>query len=321
MKQLLYLTLICLTLNSFGQSGSSKKADVDAIKSRTLLVVLEETNQELLNKLDQPEKDFYTSEIEKYNKAIQELAPKYWKFSKVEFKPRAEVNKLVKSKSPAFAYLQFSKITSNMTNMSGIKMMMDLRDGSDPTIGGAYSESALEVRLTENNPLSPPVYGVYMPSPFPTQGEIVYGLKQLQLQLKYKSEGLKDGAINAMMKENAKEMTKKTLLLDKARLGVKEEEVKKYYPYPYELVTKERIDEAFLKEESDKVAFVFIPRSGDSYNPNIVDTNEGKEMGRTNADATTGVGISTPDIDQVKKEMNRGKVRKDDLKIIAKQID
>jgi hypothetical protein len=203
---------------------------------------------------------------------------------------------------------------------AGVKTLMKIQKNDDVLIGGDYKETDVEVRLTENNPLAPPVYGAYLPSPFPTAGELVYGIKQVQLQLKYKSEGMKDGGINALMKQNAKEMPNKTLLLDKARIDLKEEDIKKLYPYPYELVTKERIDEAFLKEEADKVAFVYIPRTSGRFNPNIVDTNEGKEMARASADQTTGVGISTPELDAMKKELNKGKVRKDDLKIIAKQI-
>lgn len=320
MKKLILLFLSLWTTISLAQYGAAKQADAEAVKSRTLLVVLEEPNPDVIKKLDQAEKDYYNSEIEKYNKLIQEVMPKYWKFSKVEFKSRKEVNELVKSKNTNYAYFQFSKFSSSYQMPAGVKTLMKIQKNDDVLIGGDYKETDVEVRLTEKNPLGPPVYGAYMPSPFPTAGEMVYGIKQVQLQLKYKSEGLKDGAINAMMKQNAKEMPKYTLLIDKARIDLKEDEIKKHYPFPFELVTKERIDEAFLKEENDKVAFVFIHRSSGSYNPNIVDTNEGKEMARTSADQSTGVSISTPEIDAMKKEINKGKIRKDDLKIIAKQI-
>lgn len=320
MKKVLTLLLLlaCITLKA--QWGLAKKETVDALKSRTLIVVVEEPNAELMKKLDAAQKEFYSKDVEEYNISMKELMPKYWKWNdKVEFKTRSEVEQLVKSKSKLFAYIENTKYKVNFANKMSLNATQKLKKGELMLMGGDYAETAMAVRLTDENSLGNPVYGIYLPSVFPSKGEMVFALKQLQLQLKYKSQGMKDGAINSLYKENAKQLVSKTLLLSKEKISLSEAEVKKVYPFTFQIVDMNRIEQAFLSDDATCVTFVFVPRAGGIVSTYVVDTNEGMEMGRTSNDQTTGFSISTPALDAVQKEDTKGTIRKDDLKIIAKQ--
>ncbi len=315
----LFLFLAFVSQVAFAQLGSSKKDDVTLIKDRVLLIVVEEPKAELMDKLKDDDKTFYQTEIDEYNALIKKVLPKYWKFStKIEFQTRTEVNKLVKSKNEKYAYLEYSKFRVHFSNSMGLKATKNMKNGKFNLVGG-YEESSFDIRLCEDNPLGVPVYGVYMPSVEPNEGEMVYALKQMQLQLNRKLEGLKDIGIYSLYKDNARQMSGMKLLIDKELLNIEENEIEKYYTFPYEVVDKARIDKAFVDEESGVFTFVFIPRSGGETSTVVVDTKDGNEMGRTDNSRTTGVSVSVGNMDKYKKEFTKGSIRKDDLKIIAKQ--
>lgn len=322
MKKLLILPLLLAFTAANAQWGSAKQQDCQAIKNRTLIVVVEETNANLVKKLDPDEKDFYNKEVDEYNAMMKQLMPKYWKYNdKVIFKTRSEVEQLVKSKSKDYAYMEDNKFTSNYANHAALKATMKIQEGKTPLFGSDYSETAICIRLTDDNPNGNPVYGIYLPSAFPTSGQMVYGLKQLELYLQYKNDGKKELEINKLYKENAKNLASKTLLIDKDETSLTDAEIKKYYPFPYQLVDKAKIDSAFLNEESNYVTFVFIPRAGNKMTTMVVTTGDGTEMARTDNSWNKGVGISFGGIaDQAaKQDATMGTVRKDDLKYIAKE--
>ena len=316
------LALLTIVYHSQAQTGASKKSDADAIKSRTLIVVEEESNPDLTKKLEGESLQFYTEEINNYNRLIKELFPKYWKYnSSIEFKKRSEVNNLIKSKSKDYAYVEWSKFRINFANKMSLEATRKLKSGGVQLFGSDYIETSLDIRLTDNNPLGIPVYGVYLPGPFCSLADLVFGLKQIQLQLNYKSEGKRDGEINNMYKENAKEMPKFTLLVNASASNIAEKDIAKYYKHPIQLVTQDKIEEALINESVDKVVVIFIPRSGGKISPIMVDAATGREMIRSLPDWNAGVGISTAGLDAIKDDMNKGKLRKDDYKIISKQID
>lgn len=320
MKKLLILPLLLAFTAANAQWGTAKQEDCQAVKQRTLIVIVEETNPNLVKKLDDKEKDFYTKEVDDYNTMMKQLIPKYWKFnSNVVFKTRTEVEQLVKSKSKDYAYIEDNKFTSNYANHASLIATMDMKNGTTNFFGGGYSETAVCIRLTDNNPLGNPVYGVYLPTAFPSNGQMVYGLKQLELHLQYKNDGKKELEINKLYKENAKNLANMTMLIDKDETDLSEAEIKKCYPFPYKLVDKTQIDQAFLNEDSKLVTFVFIPRDGNKINTMVVTTSDGTEMGRTNSDWNKGVGVSFGGLDQLagQNEPKKGTIRKDDLKYIT----
>ena len=176
MKKIFIPLFVFCTTFIYGQKGNCKPEDAQAVKDRTLIVVVEEPNLDLLNKLDDKQKAFYTKDISDYNDMMKQLMPKYWSYgSKVEFKTTSEVAALVKSKSKDYAYLEHTKFTVNYYGKSSLNATMNLQNtggGANP-VGGDYMETAVCVRLTDANPLGLPVWSAYLPSPFPTAGQMV----------------------------------------------------------------------------------------------------------------------------------------------------
>jgi hypothetical protein len=321
-KLLSTLCLFTLSIVTFAQLGVSKKAHVDEVKNRTLLVVQEEANPELLKKLTEEQVQFYEEQIKIYNDLIKEVLPKYWYFSEaVEFISRSELNKLVKSKSTDHAYLEWSKFRIHFANKMSVEATRNLQKGGIQLFGSDYIESSLDLRLCDANPLGIPVYGVYLPSPFSNKAELIYGLKQMQLQLTYKFDNKKDTEINNMYKTNAKEMPNKTLLVNRNASNINESDISKHYKYTIQLTDQNKIEEALINEDENMVVVIFIPRAGGKVYPNMVEAKSGREMMRSLPDWNSGVGISTAGIDKLKDDVNRGKLRKDDYKIMSKQID
>jgi hypothetical protein len=319
---LVFICLMAFSKFSFAQIGASKKSDVEEVKKRKMIVVQEEPNQELAKKLDAETFKFYEEQIRIYNDLTKELFPKYWTFNEtIEFKTRTELNALVKSKSKEYSYIEWSKFRVNFSNKMSIDATRKLQTGGVQLFGSDYIETSFDVRLCDNNPLGIPVYGVYLPGPFSTKSDLIYGLKQLQLQLNYKLEGKKDMEINSMYKANAKEMPGKTLLVNSNNSNINDKEIGKHYKHPIQLTTQDKIDEAIISEDGTKVVVVFIPRAGGKVYPNMVDAKTGREMMRSLPDWNSGVGISTQGIDAIKDDINKGKLRKDDYKIMSKQID
>ncbi|MBI4931716.1 MAG: hypothetical protein HY841_13180 [Bacteroidetes bacterium] len=327
------LIMLCTAVSAaaflHAQSGTSKQEDVQAIQKRTLIVVTEEANEKLLSKLEGDQLAQYKKDIEDYNRDIKDAVTGFWKFNdKIEYKTRAEVDKLTKAKNKTNAYIEYNKFTVNCANAAAYKSTYQFREGTKEitAIGGDYICSDLNIRLCDENPLGPPVYGVHLANPFPNKADLACALKSIQLQLGYKLDGKKDIPIFNMYKENAKALTGLTLLVNENNTDLKIEDIKKVYSSPVELVKKDKIDEAILNSD-EKTAFVIvIPTSGSSFSFEIFSAKDGKVLGYTNDTQSTGVkvgglvgGTAGAAID-LNKEMTKMKVKKDHFKIFEKQV-
>ncbi len=328
MKNILILfLLICSVVQA--QVGNSKQEDVQEIQKRTLIVVTEEPNEKLISKLEGDQLAQYKKDVEDYNRDIKDAVTGFWKFNtKIEYKTRAEVDKLAKAKNKTYAYIEYNKFTVNCYNAAAYKSTYQFRDGAKEITlaGGDYISTQLNIRLCDNNPLGPPVFGVHLPGPFPDKADLVYALKAMQLQFGYKLEGKKDIPIAKMFKENAKALETMTLLVNEKNTDLAIDEIKKAYPFQVELVNKEKINEAILNS-ADKTAFVIvIPYSGDSFTFLILSAKDCIEMGNTNDTQSTGVkvgglvGGTAGAAIAMNKDMTKMKVKKDHFKLFAKQV-
>ena len=113
-----------------------------------------------------------------------------------------------------------------------------------------------------------------------------------------------------------------TLLLNAKNVEMEEEDIKKIYKYNFELVDRKTLDSMMRIQAEGYAGVLFINRAGGKTEPFIANLKDGREMARSLSDWSTGVSVSvsTPAIDALKKQLNKGVFRKDDFKIIAKQI-
>lgn len=331
-KKTLQLLIACLpALPLAAQTGASKQKDVLEVQKRTLIVVLEEVNTKLNEKLKPEEQEMYRKDIEDYNTAIKEVIPAFWKFStRVEYKTRAETDAIVKAKSKDYAYLEYNKYTVNFFTPAAFRATMANKNSENKLsgrsmVGGDYKTSDLNIRLTDQNPLGLPVYGVHMTDPFPNTADLAYGLKQMQLQFDYKMKGMDDLDINKLYKTNGKKLATITLLVDQLDTDMKIEDIKKAYPYPVEVVSKDKIDEAQLKSDAKYAIAVVIPYAGAKYGFMVVDAVTGEELGRSSPEWNTGVSMRVPgnplsDALDAADQASIQKLKKDDFKYFAKYV-
>jgi ABC-type amino acid transport substrate-binding protein len=332
LKKTLQLLIACaIALPLAAQTGVSKLKDVQQVKDRTLIVVLEEVNEKLNAKLKPEEQEMYKKDVEEYNGLIKEAAPAFWKFStKIEYKTRSETDQIVKAKSKDYAYLEYNKYTVNFFNPAAFRATMANKNSENKLsgrsmIGGDYKMSDLNIRLSDENPLGPPVYGVHLTDPFPNKADLAYGLKQIQLQLEYKLKGMSDLDVNKLYKTNGKKLSSVTLLVDQLDTDMKIEDIKKAYPYPVEVVTKDKIDAAQLAGDTKYAIAVVIPYPNSKYSFMVVDAATGEELGRSSPEWNTGVGVRMPgnalsDAVDAADNASIQKLKKDDFKYFAKYV-
>ena len=330
MKNKLLILLMLVSSTMFSQIGISKKDDILEIQKRTLIVVLEEANPKLTQKLEGDVLKQYKKDIDDYNSGIKEAIALVWKFnSKIEYKTRAEIEKLTKAKSKNYAYIEYNKFTTNCATYASYNATYQFLEGvgsKDITsIGGDYYSTILNIRLTDDNPFGPPVYGVHLSNPFPNKADLVVGLKSILMHFKYKLEGLSDIQISKLFKNNAKALSSLTLLVNEDNTDLSIDEIKKVYSYPVSIVKKDKIDDAILKSDSKSAFLIVIPYSNSSYTYEILSAKDCTPLGYTNDEQSTGVKVSGFGGDlgtalELKKQATKSKVKKDHFKIFAKFV-
>ncbi|MFI5221337.1 MAG: hypothetical protein ACHQK8_03350 [Bacteroidia bacterium] len=309
------------------QTGSSNPEAVTNIQKRTLIIVTEEENPKLTASLGGDELAQYKKDVEDYNRDIKDAVTGFWKFnSTIEYKTRAEMNKLVTAKCKDYAYIEYNKFTVNCANSQAYKLTCQFREGAkEITLAGSdYISTQLNIRLCDENPFGPPVFGVKLASPFPNKADLVYALNAIQLQFRYKLEGKSNIAILTLFKANAKALANLTLLVNEKNTDLNIDEIKKAYPYPVELVKKEKIDAALLSPD-EKTAFVIvIPTSGSSFSFYALSAKDCSVLGYTYNTQSTGVKVGlggrvgmAMDMDN---DMTKMKVKKDHFKLFAERV-
>jgi hypothetical protein len=209
---------------------------------------------------------------------------------KLEYRTRAEVEKLIKSKSRDHAYIEYSLYTVNYATAEGFRATQALKDTRAKQTND-YSCTQLSIRFTEDKPSELPVYGVRLPDPFPNQADLTYALKAMQQQFSYRMEAKTDEQISNVYKVKGKNLHNLTLLVDRNITPLGLEEIKKVYPHPVELTDKERIDEALFTSD-EKYAFILvIPYEGNSFSFRVFSALDCTEMGRSSPDPAKDISV------------------------------
>lgn len=311
------------------QEGASKKQDIESIQKRTLVVVTEEADEKLLAKLEGDMAAQYKKDIEDYNRDIKAAVTGFWKFNdKIEYKTRAEMGKLTKAKSKDYAYIEYSKFSVNTYNATAYKCTYQFKEGAKQTMAmeSDYNCTLLNIRLSENKPRGYPVYGVKMPGAFPDKADLVYALKAMQRQFAYKLEGKKDYDIFYIYKENAKLLPAVTLLVNENNTALNIDEIKKAYPYPVELVKKDKINEALLNSDEKTAFVIMIPHKGDTYSFEIHSAKDCTLLGFTtntqSEGATAGrlIGGSIGGVIAMQDNMTKTKMKKEHFQLFTKHV-
>lgn len=230
---------------AWAQMGFGKPKDIAVLKGRPLVVVLKDEDPKEVKKLGKKPEELadYKASIADYNKQMQELAPKLWKFSpSVEFKHEADLEALRKSKTTQYGVLKHADF------VLGHRHTMNGPGGTTNPANVYYSSehvSALLLQVLGDGDESK-VWRVQLaPGPIYTS-DLIFSLASMQTYVQSRADGRKGSEMREEIAQNSKKLPTKTLLIDEEDLkrGLTAADIKLVYPFPYQVVPRSTIESA-----------------------------------------------------------------------------
>jgi hypothetical protein len=266
-KQLLAIALVVVVNVTHAQIGVVPLKEYADFKKRTLIVVVEEPLPDLLSKLSPEQQEVYKQEIDEYNTLVKSAMETYYKVGNpVEYKPRNEVQQIIKKRDRNYAYLQNLKFAEFYKSKFWFEEVQKNRFAKEQTrLRGALTLSAilsrLDIKLAEQDPDNPPFYGQYFPDPFPDKADMVFVFKQIANMFNDRENGITYDKAEKQIQEDAKKLKTATLLIDENEIAADEDRQKllNAYKYKVEIVSKEKIREAIVSEDPEYVCVVTVP--------------------------------------------------------------
>ena len=295
---------------AFAQLGLGKPKDIAIVKSHPLVVILKDEDPKTLKKLTKKPEELaeYKASIADYNRQMQELAPKLWKFSSaVEFKHESDLEALRKTKDTKVGVLKHADFILGHHHYSAGP------GGMSNPINSYYSSehiSALVLQVVGDGDESKVWHVQLAPGPIYTS-DIIFSIASLQTYIQSRADGRKGKEMREEIAENSKRLPTKTLLIDEEDLkrGLTTADIKLVYPFPYQVVPRSTIETAAASYDSHYAYIRLMP------------INE-RMMVQVAVDAATSdlMGYSLPSMVPMVGSLiaNGGSVTKGNLKDFAK---
>lgn len=255
----IFSCLICLHY-SYSQNVNITYENAQEIKRRNLLLVLPEYSKMVINDLAQEDSSFvkmYTDDMDGQRAALEKVVLEHWTFSDSVKMVSAKEAKMLQKKNPGkYAVL---KIGENVQDR------VYIHSGAEPpqvawskSQGALYYEYPLRYNLrllgvtTLVITLPKKVVEVYLPKTSPSEGDFIYGVKQINYLLSSILQS-PDNSSNKLLRNlevSSDLLENKILLLDAQELGSSAKEIKDVYPYPIKIVSYPEIEKV-LKSKND----------------------------------------------------------------------
>lgn len=248
-----------VTLTVFSQEDAKK------MMKNTIVVVLLTENEKYLKKTAKKPAELkkYKETIKNYNEKIQKLIPqildiseevKYKTLSEIELMPEKEREKYVFMVLGYQKYEKYAK-SSYLNLHRGKVPNASIENYKNKILFNEEEEMYLRWEFYYNSGnQSEILFYQNLPGIFLTEGDITFGLYQLQAYFK----SVLDDKPTKIYKDIIKE---KTLLINKANLDEEttDKEISKNYPYKYELVSKDVIDKAVVDKDPKYCCLIICP--------------------------------------------------------------
>jgi hypothetical protein len=282
------IVMLAITSPLYAQMGFGKIEEIQQIKSRRLIVVIEEPSERMMKKLKKrPRKgdvEDYKADLVTFNENLKAVVEKFWPYNKsgIQYKTVKEVEKLEKSNSKGYAVLTIlsskpSSMRAGFIYDDGIYWVKDIKDDFDDRDDWMFSTMVIN---TIEDWGKKPVYYVPLFDVFPTKASMVYGIKSIQTYFNYRIAKKKSGVSSKeeqerkenQMKEKFPKLAQKTLLIRSEWIDEKlnEEEIKKIYPFKFQLCDREMLDKAVLEQDPNYAYGVIMPNVISTSSANIV---------------------------------------------------
>lgn len=268
----------------------SFKAQCQASLANSQLVVLiEETNKKIEEKLTPEELKNYQEEIKLYNENLKIVVEQFWKIgTKPRFVDKLEFNKIIADKTANTLLLSNSKYSFNYVDYSAYKMSNKLYSNRDVVVENynkkqlPYRATILEIKKAEIPFESNSLATASMPSLKQDFSALIYALKSLCLQIDYRIKGTTEVQLMKMYIKNAPHLKELTLLIDQNNIDETiKDEIKNHYKLPFQIVHKEVIDDAILKGDKSKAICLVFPNSDGSFAFKVYDAASMEILGQT----------------------------------------
>jgi len=318
MKHLTLALLMALPCTLFphftsAQFGFGKPKDVEMARNRTLIVIVAEENEKVIDQFKQKGLEDkiadYKSAIAEYNANMKEVVEQFWKFSSsIEYKTSDEVQNLFNNKSDKYAviYCGMVKETGPMGQMQSITTYSinldynytdfkkgDVKDEKE----NAYHHLRLNVKLIENLKNGATLYAVDFVEIFPSKAELAYGVQSTQDYFSSRLDKTSGRESKDDLSANTHKLANKTLLISKRDIDEKldMDGAKAVYPFPVKIADDQEINNEVMKSDSG-YAFIQMAMVGGSYIALVIDCGNRQPLTYTKpsfgSNELAGIGIN-----------------------------
>ena len=254
-----------------------------------LVVLIEEPNKKIEEKLAPDELKIYYQEIEQYNANLKKVIEQYWKIGvKPSFVDKVQFNKIVSDKTANTLVLINSKYNFNYADYSNYKLSNKLYKSKNEIVENyskkqlPYRAVILEIKKADMPPESASVANAVMPSLKQDEAELVYAVKSLALQLDYRIKGTTELQLMKMYIKNAPHLKELTLLINQSDLDENAKaNIENHYKFSYQLVSKDEIEKAILTADKTKAICMVIPNPDGSFAFKVFDASSMEILGQT----------------------------------------
>jgi len=273
---LLMLLFVFAAHFASAQMGMGKPEEIEAVKSRKLIVMIEEPRERMLKKIAKKAKrgsvEDYKADLKTFNANMKEVVEKFWPYNKsgIQYKTFEELQELRKSGSEEYAVLvilssEASNTRAGYNYAEGLYWVKDIKEDFEDRNDGMFS--TMIVNIIEDFGKKP-VFYVPLYDVFPTKASIVYGIQSTENYFTArmnKANGSKARDERARMeqdmKDRAPKLAEKTLLIREEWLDkeLNELNIKTFYPYKYKVCDRAFMDEAIMNKDSKYAYAVQLP--------------------------------------------------------------
>lgn len=283
------IVLVLMTsLHLRAQMGMGKIEEIEEVQKRKLIVMIEEPREKMLKKIAKNTKrgsvEDYKADLQVYNENVKAVFEKFWPYNKtgVQYKTFEEIKALSKSKSKEYAVITCVSAeprwsSAGFNYAEGLYWVKDIKDDFEDRDDAMFSVMAVN---TIEDFMSRPVYYVPLFDVFPTKASLVYGIKTIESYFKMRIEVKKNGSrvrderekIEEDMARRAPMLANKTLIIREEWLDkeLTKENLKKYYPYPYQVCDKDFMDKVVMEQDGNYAYGVVLPFVMSSSHANYV---------------------------------------------------
>jgi hypothetical protein len=254
-----------------------------------LVVIIEEPNKKIEEKLAPDELKIYHQEIEQYNANLKKVIEQYWKIgAKPSFVDKVQFNKIVSDKTANTLVLINSKYNFNYADYSNYKLSNKLYKSKNEIVENyskkqlPYRAIILEIKKADMPPESASVANAAMPSLKQDEAELTYAIKSLALQLDYRIKGTTEVQLMKMYIKNAPHLKELILLLNQNDLDETAKiDLKNSYKFSSQIVSDEEIEKAILTADKTKAICLVLPNPDGSFAFKIFDAANMEILGQT----------------------------------------